>query len=769
MPDFDLALLYFKKAYETEKTDETKLYYALAELSSISTDESVAKLLKENFGLKNYPSSMNALFSGSWMKEYIDTKPYKVAVFIKDPEGDYIRGNLIHDYVDTPFNFYLGYTKYEDYWVSPNYGYGGHLNVEPSETGDTMFTISANGKWIYDKETGNESYSYEAGQQELAEYRETYKDYFYSIKETKVVQLPRSASGYYSDDKTLIPEFNVIDKNDPNYQATLFNSVQTTETAAYLLLSNFFTCNAEGFNKLIDNILNVYNNRFENAKTLVADLKQESITVPADIVEALGLGEFLGENTVKIGKAEVDVLFSAMDIYKGLFQWFSSYDLSLDLNVIKNRMFQLYNPNDPYSSWNNVPNRYAENVSMNMEALIADLCCLTNEKTFTVRSESAMAASKNTILNAANKILASYEYITGNSKTYPSEVKAQIEEYAGPVYVQVKEFAKALKDGTVFEIQNQAGKSVFAIDLGKFFTAGYFTNLVEKNSKGDIKFNAMAYMTDVSKEPIPFKDNKEYEFDISNTYSEVKRVLKDDSDALGWDETISLRYIYGYVSIKLSKIIDLMPGMINLPEQMSQIYDETNGILKMPVTISTWTTIYKSLDTMEGEWFQIESGDLSDFFDLCSAEDDDFVNISLTKTIETDYSSSTYTGVVFAGDVKTIKESGFVIYANLNEYFPTTVGQFLTKASASKKYNEVPDDKVNAKNVKFYVYSNMSGDRPGNNLDIQLKLCKKPVGNTSSFANQFVAYYDSDNNSWTYGYAKIKGTKTIGFGFTKVK
>ena len=660
-------------------------------------------------------------------------------------------------------------TKYEDYWVSPDYGYGGHLNVEPSETGDTMFTISANGKWIYDKETGNESYSYEAGQQELAEYRETYKDYFYSIKETKIVQLPRSASGYYSDDKTLIPEFNVIDKNDPNYQATLFNSVQTTETAAYLLLSNFFTCNAEGFNKLIDNILNVYNNRFENAKTLVADLKQESITVPADIIEALGLGEFLGENTVKIGKAEVDVLFSAMDIYKGLFQWFSSYDLSLDLNVIKNRMFQLYNPNDPYSSWNNVPNRYAKNVSMNMEALIADLCCLTNEKTFTVRSESAMAASKNTILNAANKILASYEYITGNSKTYPSEVKAQIEEYAGPVYVQVKEFAKALKDGTVFEIQNQAGKSVFAIDLGKFFTAGYFTNLVEKNSKGDIKFNAMAYMTDVSKEPIPFKDNKEYEFDISNTYSEVKRVLKDDSDALGWDETISLRYIYGYVSIKLSKIIDLMPGMVNLPEQMSQIYDETNGILKMPVTISTWTNIYKSLDTMEGEWFQIESGDLSDFFDFCSAEDDDFVNISLTKTIETDYSSSTYTGVVFAGDVKTIKESGFVIYANLNEYFPTTVGQFLTKASASKKYNEVPDDKVNAKNVKFYVYSNMSGDRPGNNLDIQLKLCKKPVGNTSSFANQFVAYYDSDNNSWTYGYAKIKGTKTIGFGFTKVK
>ena len=62
-PNIDLALSYFKKAYEKEKTDETKLYYALAELAAISTDSSVSKLLKENFGLKNYPSSMNALFS----------------------------------------------------------------------------------------------------------------------------------------------------------------------------------------------------------------------------------------------------------------------------------------------------------------------------------------------------------------------------------------------------------------------------------------------------------------------------------------------------------------------------------------------------------------------------------------------------------------------------------------------------------------------------------------------------------------------------------
>lgn len=777
MPDFDLAVSYFKKAYEADKTDETKLYYALAELASISTDESVAKLLKENFGLKNYPSSMNALFSGSWMKEYLYTKACQTATFVKDPNGNYVRGNTYYsDSYDNVLSFYSKYTKYDDYWISPDY-YGYYSShITPSDTGDTMFTISyPDKKWQYDIETGN--YVEKENEDAINEYKafiEENKDCLYSIKETKTVQLPRAAFGYDYKEKELIPEFTVIDQNDPNYQATLYNSLKTTETMSYLMLANFFNCNAEGFNKLIDNILNVYNNRFENAKALVADLSQESITVPADIIFALGLDKWFGENTVKIGKAEVDVCFAAMDIYKGLFQWFSSYDLSLDLDVVKDRMFQLYNPNDPYSSWGGLPAKYTQLFRGAPEALFEELYSLTNAKTFTVRSESAMAASKNTILNALNKAIASYEYITGSSKSYPSEVKAKIKDAGDDAYAIVKEVAKALKDGTVFEVKNSDGKTQFAIDLGKFFTAGYLSNLVEKDSKGDIKFTANGYQymdtTGYSYREVmaPFKDNKEYEFDISNKYNEVKRVLKSETEALDWDEEISLRYIYGYASIKLSKIIDLMPGMIELPEQMRQIYDETSGILKMPLGISTWTNIYKPLDTMEGQWFQT-GYDLTDFLKTYNAGDDDFINIAITKTIETENSRSTYTGIVFVGDVKTIKESGFVTYGVFNEYYPTTIGQYLTKETASKKFDNVPDDKVNAKNVKFYAYSNMTGDRPGDDLVVQLRLCKKPISYSYSYENPFVAYYDSDKNTFTYGYAKAKGVLNLTSGFSKVE
>ena len=526
----------------------------------------------------------------------------------------------------------------------------------------------------------------------------------------------------------------------------------------------------EGFNKLIDNILNVYGTRFENAKALVADIKQESVTVPANIIKALGLDEYLGESTVKIGKAEVDVLFSAMDIYKGLFQWFSSYDLSLDLDVLKNRVFQTYDQNSPYISWGSLLATYTMRLENNLSGELPGLFSLTNGKTMTVRDAAAMETSKNTILNAVNTILASYKYITEESKLYPSDVKDTILEYAAPYAYYVSEFAKALEDESVFVVKTEAGKPVFAIDLGKFFTAGYLSGLVEKNSKGDIKYTANAYMSGDTYKIVPFKDNKEYEFDVNNFYSELNRIFKPEAEALDWDEKLFVGYIYGYVSIKLSKIIDLLPGMINLSDEMSQMYDETTGTLQMPFSISTWTNIYKPLDGMEGEWFQTGM-DVTEFLQKYNALDDDFLNISVSRTTkdENGSSTSTVTGVVFTGDVKTVKESGFVTYGILNQFMPGTLGQYLTKSSVPEKYKVVPDANAKAGVVKFYVYTNITDDNPGTDLDVSLKLCRKPISNTYMDSVLFVAHYDFKTNKWTYGYANTVLNQITGLEFTKVE
>ena len=68
--NIDEGVAKIKAAYNLQKNDETKLYYALAELASISVDSSVSTLLIDNFGIKNYPAKMNALINGTWLKEY---------------------------------------------------------------------------------------------------------------------------------------------------------------------------------------------------------------------------------------------------------------------------------------------------------------------------------------------------------------------------------------------------------------------------------------------------------------------------------------------------------------------------------------------------------------------------------------------------------------------------------------------------------------------------------------------------------------------------
>ena len=50
------------------------MYYALVELASISTDESVNKIMKENLGITNYPAEFNSLISGDWLEKYPSTR-----------------------------------------------------------------------------------------------------------------------------------------------------------------------------------------------------------------------------------------------------------------------------------------------------------------------------------------------------------------------------------------------------------------------------------------------------------------------------------------------------------------------------------------------------------------------------------------------------------------------------------------------------------------------------------------------------------------------
>lgn len=752
-PNIDLALSYFKKAYEKEKTDETKLYYALAELAAISTDSSVSKLLKENFGLKNYPSSMNALFSTSWMKEYLRTTAVTVVEFAKDPSGEYVRGFIKDDYsVDSDIYFYPEYNEFDGMWIDGYNNYGSYGEIIPSNKGDRLFTISYYGYWNKYKDIEDERT--DAAYQEYLAFRETYKDCLYTPISYTTRQLPYSAF-YGYDYSSLIPEFKVIDENDTVYQATLYNSIKTSETMAYLMLKNFFTCNAEGFNSLIDNILGVFGNRYENAKALVADLKQESIEIPADIIAALNLDGMLGSSKVNIGKAETDVLFAAMDIVKGVFQWISSYDLSLDLDILEKQVMSRN-----YSGWSRTISEYSQELEYNLMNTITSLLPITNAKTLTVRNSAAMDSSKATILNAVNTVIASYEYITGPSKTYPSKVKSDIKNNAGPVYTAAKDFAAALKNGKVFELKSDKDNSVaFSIDLGKLFTAGYFTNILVKDSDGNIAFTTYGYSKNWDGEVYHYSQNKEYPLSLESKkiYSELCKILEPEINAMTEADNWTINELYGYLSVNLKLIADLIPSAA---ADINELPCE-NGILNFPVSYYYYTSIHKPLEQMKGSWFSCEL-DLTQIIELWNLDDTDFfeVNANVEGGI----------GIGFMGKVKDIKEKGFVNYGLVNKYFPS-FNQYSKKEELPANLNFNANDSISAGKVKLFVYSNMTEPEPGTTPEVNYVLSsyKYPLLTSYQSGSSYVAYYDWANSKSEYGYAKPAANASIVLNMIKVQ
>lgn len=60
-----------KQAYDSEKNDTTKMYYALAKLALISTNDDTVKFIRETCGFESYPNKLNALIDTDWWEDCI--------------------------------------------------------------------------------------------------------------------------------------------------------------------------------------------------------------------------------------------------------------------------------------------------------------------------------------------------------------------------------------------------------------------------------------------------------------------------------------------------------------------------------------------------------------------------------------------------------------------------------------------------------------------------------------------------------------------------
>ncbi len=434
--NIDEGVAKIKAAYNLQKNDETKLYYALAELASISVDSSVSTLLIDNFGIKNYPAKMNALINGTWLKEY---KFHEKCEIIEISQDDpyygpvYVRVNGDESFFDGEYVY--AKKSIDGFWYDP------YTSIYL-----TNISLDEYGPYLMPTRNLPENIDYSNATKYSMNYTEDYQE----------VEVDRKA-----------PEF---------YYGNNLPAIESAGDLGLLLLYNVLYCNVNGFNDAVDNLLAVFGSKFNTAKTLVDSMSNASVEVPQELFDALDLEDLLGQSSLKIGKAELNILIAAMDILKGFVQWISSYDWSANLRMCKD---------------------YFET---GIEPEFSDYKTIVNSKTLSVRNASAMTDSKNSFIEAVDLLVESYDYLVNGSLDYPQFAIDEFKE-AKILKSAALKLKSAINNGEIFYIpaddpfDNPSGEwdytesnSDGAIHFGKFFTPGYFTNFVERNSDGSLKW-----------------------------------------------------------------------------------------------------------------------------------------------------------------------------------------------------------------------------------------------------------------------------------------
>lgn len=449
---FDEGFAKIKLAYANEQNDETKMYYALVELASISTDESVNKIMKENLGITNYPAEFNSLISGDWLEKYPTSRWVNLYdVYDAKYHYGYVRvdGELCESWEDDSV-WVRCYLDDEGDWIDPWRVLSSEYIKNP--------VVSENGRYLVSK-------------YDLSEIPEGTKYYEYDwTDEDKRVLI------YDNDGLRHLPQFNEPAwlKDTDYYKETFVGTTATITTQAYRFYASLIDCNPNGANELIDNIVNVFNTKFNPVKEIANTISNNSVLIPAKVIETLNLEELLGDSNVKLGKAELNVVIASLQLFKGIFEWISSYDLSANITELKS----LFNSNESFD-----------------HNFINDIIKVD---TFKTRNESAMALSKATFVDALDMLLASYDFIVSSENDYPQAAKDEIKRYGDVLKSACNQLKNSITNGTVFYIPKDnpfetsewnatKDNCWFGIDMGNLFKAGYFSNIVERTSSGALK------------------------------------------------------------------------------------------------------------------------------------------------------------------------------------------------------------------------------------------------------------------------------------------
>ena len=476
----------FEAAYKLDpNNDQAKVFSALADLASISTNGEIGKFLKDHVGIQNYPATMNALLDTSWLTE--DSVSF-------DETGELcnvyeIKNETNNNWSTSVYRASRASFKGDDSSIVGNYD--GNVYQKKIIDGKEYYLSLPEVKKYEWNINGNNIYSiFESGYYDNNDDYDNYS--YYKIDGTGDYYV--QTWGYVKDVKPI--ELSYVGDVEYTYQTTalmpVFDTLETenwfkdiTKDDAYLaklIIANIIKGNGKGLDSAIDDLYKVM---FESKeyKSAIAkiDSVKEAVQVPSSLIEMFNLTSFYGEDadnsSVKLGKTELNLVKSLLNIYKGLFEYIQSYSFALELGTLtESNVFTM--------DWSEEDEaKDLLDFIMKNKAKIDPIA----SGFLTVRSDKKMDAAKATFASVIGDLIAAYDAVVGTEEN-PSIYPEMVSGYAamGAIFREGAELLKdAIENGEKFYIPmgmeeepeswpTEDGPGIAFIDMGKLFNPGQF-------------------------------------------------------------------------------------------------------------------------------------------------------------------------------------------------------------------------------------------------------------------------------------------------------
>jgi len=262
-------------------------------------------------------------------------------------------------------------------------------------------------------------------------------------------------------------------------KALLSGNVLSVDNFAISLIANVIDKNSNGFNTLLDDVIDgvfgtSYNLALERLKKL-ENKKEARVKLDPYFIDELNLEDVFDEHD-QIGWAEVNAVLSATLLVKASLEWVQSYDLSTDLNWLR---YAWKDDSD------DIRNQFSK----------APVSKLPFKNNFLNSRPGKMAKSKEDYVKAIQGFQSSYTSIV-SSAHYPQKVKDALVT----INDGLEKLISAINNGSKFYIPedpttgtwptSKRGDVEATINLGKFFTEGYFSlkNIFETTDDGSPVF-----------------------------------------------------------------------------------------------------------------------------------------------------------------------------------------------------------------------------------------------------------------------------------------